>query len=114
MSNHRHLMFAAALFVACAPTIVYAETESPEELDQIIVTASRSPLTAANVGASTTVITREQIERRQVRYVTDLLRTVPGFAVKGFVGIFLLICLAAINLLLLGMTSANFRFDTFD
>ncbi len=82
MSNHRHLMFAAALFVACAPTIVYAETESPEELDQIIVSASRAPLTAANVGASATVITREQIERRQVRYVTDLLRTVPGFAVS--------------------------------
>lgn len=40
--------------------------------------------------------------------------TVPGFAIKGFVGIFLLICLAAINLLLLGMTSANFRFDTID
>ena len=82
MSNHRHLMFAAALFVACTPTIVYAETESPEELDQIIVSASRAPLTAANVGASATVITREQIERRQVRYVTDLLRTVPGFAVS--------------------------------
>ena len=40
--------------------------------------------------------------------------TVPGFAVKGFIGIFLLVCLAAINLLVLGMTSANFRFDTND
>ncbi|MCH7944398.1 MAG: hypothetical protein IIC73_00045 [Armatimonadetes bacterium] len=40
--------------------------------------------------------------------------TVQGFAVKGFVGIFLLICLAAINLLVLGMTTANFRFDTND
>ncbi len=82
MSNYRHLMCAAALSTACATTIVYAETELPEELEQIIVTASRSPLTAANVGASATVITREQIERRQVRYVTDLLRTVPGFAVS--------------------------------
>ncbi|MCH8980111.1 MAG: hypothetical protein IH945_12845 [Armatimonadetes bacterium] len=40
--------------------------------------------------------------------------SVPGFAVKGFVGIFLLVCLAALNLVVLGMTRANFRFDTID
>ena len=35
----------------------------------------------SQVGSATTVITREQIDRRQLRYVTDLLRSVPGFSV---------------------------------
>lgn len=82
MSMQRPLLCAAALFAASTSAFVHADTETPDDLDQIIVTASRSPLTVANVGASATVITREQIERRQVRYVTDLLRAVPGFAVS--------------------------------
>ena len=82
MSIHRRLVIAAAFFAASAPVFVHADAAPQDELDQIIVTASRSPLTVANVGASATVITREQIERRQVRYVTDLLRAVPGFAVS--------------------------------
>ena len=32
--------------------------------------------------SATTIITREDIERQQARYVTDLLRAVPGFAVS--------------------------------
>jgi len=82
MSIHSRLVYAAAFFAASAPVFVHADAVPQDELDQIIVTASRSPLTVANVGASATVITREQIERRQVRYVTDLLRAVPGFAVS--------------------------------
>lgn len=53
-----------------------------EPLDQIIVTGSRAPLAARASGNAITVIERDTIERRQVRYVTDLLRQVPGFAVS--------------------------------
>ena len=53
-----------------------------EPLDTIIVSASRSPLDIADSGTAATVITREQIERRQARYVTDLLRAVPGVAIS--------------------------------
>ena len=57
-------------------------------MDRIIVTGARAPIAAADVGSAVTVITRDDIERRQVRYVTDLLRAVPGFAVThtGVVG----------------------------
>lgn len=51
-------------------------------MDTIVVTASRAPLAKTDLGSAITIITREQIERRQARYVTDLLRTVPGFAVS--------------------------------
>jgi len=53
-----------------------------EAVDNILVTASRSPLAMPDIGSSVTVITREQIEARQSRFVTDLLRSVPGFAVS--------------------------------
>jgi vitamin B12 transporter len=69
-------------FVFCAPAFGQLSDGSQEEIDNIIVTASRSPIDLANVGSSTTVITREQIDLRQARYVTDLLRSVPGFAVS--------------------------------
>jgi len=68
--------------VFCAPVFGQTNGDSTEEIDTIVVTASRSPIAKANLGSSTTIITREQIELRQARYVTDLLRAVPGFAVS--------------------------------
>jgi len=68
--------------VFCAPVFGQSNDESTEEVDTIVVTASRSPIAKANLGSSTTVITREQIELRQARYVTELLRAVPGFVVS--------------------------------
>ncbi len=50
--------------------------------DQLIVSASRAALQLNRVGNAVTVIDQEQIERRQARYVTDLLRSVPGFAIS--------------------------------
>jgi vitamin B12 transporter len=69
-----------ALF--CAPVYSQTSTDTTEEIDNIIVTASRSPIAMVNVGSSATIISREQIELRQTRYVSDLLRSVPGFAVS--------------------------------
>lgn len=67
---------------AFGPAIAATGDDNSQELDNIIVTASRSPLAKVNVGSSTTVITYQQIQRRQARYVTDLLRSVPGFSVS--------------------------------
>jgi vitamin B12 transporter len=80
--SHRLLL---VLVCTCTITIAADAQSSPssaDEFDNIVVTASRSPLGRPNVGSSTTVITHDQIERRQARYVTDLLRAVPGFAVS--------------------------------
>ena len=58
---------------------LHAQSQNPpESIDQIIVTAARTPVSIEQVGSATTVISRAEIERRQARYVTDLLRTVPG------------------------------------
>ena len=69
--------FGASLVVFAGPA-----NAAEEPLDQIIVTGSRAPLAVRASGSTVTVIERDAIERRQVRYVTDLLRQVPGIAVS--------------------------------
>ncbi len=61
--------------------VVPAAGEAVEQLPEIVVSASRVPQQAKAVGSSVTVITAEEIERKQVRVVSDLLREVPGVAV---------------------------------
>jgi vitamin B12 transporter len=50
-------------------------------LDEVIVTATRLPTAREEVAGSVTVITAEEIERKQHRTLPDALRTVPGFSV---------------------------------
>jgi len=54
--------------------------ESPQ-LDEIVVTATRSETALTEVGSSITVISRDEIEQRQKPFVLDLLRTVPSLDV---------------------------------
>jgi len=59
-----------------------AESDTVEKLDQIIVSASRTPLTINQLGSTISVISRDDIVRREARNVSELLRSVPGFAVS--------------------------------
>ncbi|MBT8074216.1 MAG: TonB-dependent receptor, partial [Xanthomonadales bacterium] len=52
------------------------------ELEELVVTAGLQPVSLRDVASSVTVITREEIEQKQVKYLSDLLRDVPGFAVS--------------------------------
>jgi vitamin B12 transporter len=68
--------------------LAQSNTETNSDIDQIIVTGARTPLAISQIGSATTVIRRDEIERRQARYISDLLRSVPGFSVShtGVVG----------------------------
>jgi len=57
---------------------VHAFGEEPPQLDEIVVTATRSETELDQVGSSVTVIGREEIEQRQMPFVLDLLRSVPA------------------------------------
>jgi vitamin B12 transporter len=50
--------------------------------EEIVVTANREPAPLETVGSSVTVISREEIERRQSPSVLDLLRSVPGLEIN--------------------------------
>ena len=79
MKNHLLILVAAGASFVISPAFA---TPDGDTLDQIIVTGARAPISAGDVGSAVTVITRDDIESRQARYVSDLLRAVPGFAVS--------------------------------
>ena len=57
------------------------------ELDELVVTSGLQPISAMDVTSSFTVITREEIEQKQARYLSELLRDIPGFSVSQAGGI---------------------------
>jgi len=71
------LMLPSLLFFA-----FHASAEEPVELEELVVTAGLEPISARDVSSSITIITREEIELRQVKFLGDLLRDVPGFSVS--------------------------------
>ena len=56
--------------------------EEAFELDDMLVTSHLQPISLRDVASSVTIITREEIEQKQARFLSDLLRDVPGFAVS--------------------------------
>ena len=76
--------------LGCAHAAVATAQEAVEDaLDETVVTqpevvvsASRVPVATEQVGSAVTVITAEELEQRQVRIVSDVLRDVPGVAVS--------------------------------
>lgn len=70
----KHLSFPAALLLGSSVFAVQAQTNP----DTLLVTATRTAQTADQALASVTVITREEIERKQAQTVAELLRQTPG------------------------------------
>jgi vitamin B12 transporter len=72
------------------PLAALAQPADDAVVSEAVVTASRGtePLRASLLGASVTVITPQQMEDRQVRIVSDVLRDVPGVSIgrTGAVG----------------------------
>ncbi|RZM19139.1 MAG: TonB-dependent receptor, partial [Sphingomonas sp.] len=81
-------MLPAALIASAAS----AQT-LPDDDSDVVVTASRVEQAADEIGQAVTVITRDEIERRQTMVVSDLLATTPGVTVTrngglgGFTGV---------------------------
>ena len=64
------------------PVTAHSNEHADDTIDQIVVTGTRTPIELNRIGNATTVIDRVDIENRQARYVTDILRAVPGFAIS--------------------------------
>jgi vitamin B12 transporter len=73
------LLAAAGAVVALGA--LPAAAQQPTVLPETVVTADRTAVPAQQVNASVTVITAEEIERRQLRTLNDALRVAPGVAV---------------------------------
>lgn len=79
MRNFFKSALAATVFVLP----MAAQAEEADDADTIVVTAGRQEQKLSEVGQSVTVISNEEIARRQSIAVADLLRTVPGVRVAS-------------------------------
>lgn len=85
MPSHPHgLRRPAFLSMILAGTAIAAPALSgePTVLPTVSVTANRAETPAAAVGSAVTVVTGEELEQRQTRILSDVLREVPGVAVN--------------------------------
>ncbi len=72
----------------CLPTqALRAQVEDVTNLEPIVVTATRTAETADETLASVTVIDRAEIDRRQSKTMTDILRGLPGVAISNSGGL---------------------------
>jgi len=80
----RYLLSASILAIAAASPLPAFAADTPNTVEDLVVTATRAPggLGADQVAGSLTVITPQQMEERQTRLVSDVLRDVPGVAVN--------------------------------
>lgn len=81
MNTPNILLRSAILLLVVTPFDALPE-EPALELENMVVTAALEPIEATEVAASMTIITAEDIERSQATFLSDLLRSVPGFAVS--------------------------------
>ena len=77
-------MFIRSVFTLAGTAVLAASAVSAADhtTEEMVVTASRSPLELSRVASATTVITAADLQRRQARYAIDLLRQVPGFSIS--------------------------------
>jgi vitamin B12 transporter len=82
MSRFAFLSTASALAFSCAIAPALAD-EPSEKIEKVVVTASRIGAVAEDrLGTAVSVVTRDQMDQRQTRYVSDVLRDVPGIAIS--------------------------------
>jgi hemoglobin/transferrin/lactoferrin receptor protein len=75
---------AASVAVAADPSgDPAADADAPDEMDRVVVVASRAPEPAGRVVATVSAIDRESIERRQIAGLDDLVRYEPGIDALG-------------------------------
>jgi len=75
---------AICLLLFLTTSICYAQDSSPTpapESEPIVITGTRTDIPLDQAPASTSVVTSQDIEERQIERVADALRQVPGLSV---------------------------------
>ena len=85
-TRRRSVFFGPAVigFLAPLAAALAADETKPgaDLLPETVVTATRTETPSRQIGSSLSVITGTELERRQTRFVSDALRTVPGVSVN--------------------------------
>lgn len=78
--NYRYLSILLAGTATPAFAGEAADFGAPSD---IVVSASRVPLTAREIGSSVTVVTTEDLQREQITFVKDVLQDLPGVQISS-------------------------------
>ena len=81
------ITLSSLLLFFCLYNSHAVKAATPQHYENILVTASHNPLPSSQVGSAYTIISKEEIKRRQAVLVSDLLLNVPSFAVSRSGGI---------------------------
>jgi hemoglobin/transferrin/lactoferrin receptor protein len=85
--DSRTLLAASLALIAASPVAAQPATTAPAPaatpLDAVTTTATRTRAVAGDVATPATVVSREEIERRDARSVLDLVRDIPGVESSG-------------------------------
>lgn len=82
----RNILVAAGLGFAQLALLnakALAQRQDSTSLNEVVITASRSPKKIADIGKVVKVISKEEIERAQGRTLPELLNTVAGLTIAG-------------------------------
>ncbi|MEP7254328.1 MAG: TonB-dependent receptor [Ferruginibacter sp.] len=74
------------IFIAAAvlfSSSMYAQTDSAKNLNEVVVTATKSPTRQSQTGKVITVISKEQIERSSGKSLSQLLNEQVGLTING-------------------------------
>jgi vitamin B12 transporter len=74
-------IFIAAAVLISSP--LYAQKDSTKNLDEVVVTATKTPVKQSQTGKVVTVIGKEQIERSAGKTVAQLLNEQAGITING-------------------------------
>lgn len=79
MRSIRSILFVLFLLT---PLSALAQTEPDNMLPALVVTADRFPTDPSKITSSYTVVMQEEMQRRQLRTASEVLKTVPGVSVQ--------------------------------
>jgi vitamin B12 transporter len=81
MSLNAQVLVCIAVVLIPLAVSAAATDSSTEQLESVVVAATRIPTPEAQVASSVTVVTADEIAARQIRTLPDLLKEVPGLNV---------------------------------
>ena len=77
------LLFTARPSVVTAQAEATRESEPVQQLEEVVVTATKTPLPLKQVTSAVQVVTAEELQKQQIKTVADALRLSQGLAVFG-------------------------------
>lgn len=83
-TRRHHIGKAVACLLASSTVLVaQAQDAAPTKLSEVVVTATGFEQALADAPASITVVTKEELEGKRYRDVTDALLDIPGVTIEG-------------------------------